>query len=556
MRKSAVTSTAAVSYAPSEEVDFVVVGAGSAGGVMARELSRAGFSVVVLEQGPYLKAADFRHDEFAIDNGALTNNYRTQPNTVRADAGEKAKPGPAVMYGRLVGGGSTHFTANFWRFHEIDFNERSRKGAVEGSNFADWPLTYAELEPYYGMVDTEIGISGADGASPFEPPHTHGYPLPPLPVKSSGVLLERGARKLGWTAFPSPMAIISQPYRGRSACVQCGFCESFGCEMNAKSSTLASVIPEAEATGKCEIRPHSYVRKVEIDRNGRATGVKYFDAQKREVFQRAKAVVLSANGAETPKLLLMSKSNLFPDGLANSSGYVGKHIMFNGYANAGGLFDHEVNGYKGTVVSRIVHDFYELDPKLGIAGGGGIDFRFDSYPAAFARGGLPDDAPRWGLEYKKMLAEYFTRSVYMLAHTTSLPVETNTITLDETVKDDWGLPAICLTFRQHPNDVKLGTFFTDRGVELLHAAGAKKVWAYPHDQDLPSVHLLGTCRMGNDRKTSVVDSVNRSHDVKNLIIVDGSSFVTSGRGQPTMTIMALAFRAAHHAVEGARHSLV
>ncbi len=553
--KSASAAPTFVTYSPNDEVDFVIVGAGAAGGVMARELSRAGFTVVVLEQGPYLRAADFRHDEFAIDNAALINNYRKQPNTLRATSSEVAKPASVIQYGRMVGGGSTHFTANFWRFHEIDFIERSRKGPVEGSNLADWPITYAELERYYGMVDTEIGISGVDNASPFEPPHSHGYPLPPLPIKSSGVLLERGAKKLGWTAFPSPMAIISQPYRGRSACVQCGFCEQFGCEMNAKSSTLASVIPEAEATGKCEIRPDSYVRKIEIDAKGRATGVKYFDAQKREIFQRAKAVVVSANGAETPKLLLMSKSNLFPDGLANSSGYVGKHIMFNGGAYAGGLFEHEVNGYKGTVVSRIVHDFYELDPKLGISGGGGIDFRFDSYPTSFARGGLPEDAPKWGIQYKRMLEEYYTRSVYMLAHTTQLPVETNTISLDPTLKDDWGLPAISLTFKKHPNDVKLSAFFLERGVELLDAAGAKKSWTYPGDDPLPAVHLLGTCRMGHDPKTSVVDSEHRAHDVKNLIIVDGSSFVTSGRGQPTMTIQALAFRAAEHTAKAALHGL-
>jgi choline dehydrogenase-like flavoprotein len=359
------------------------------------------------------------------------------------------------------------------------------------------------------------------------------------------VLLERGAKKLGLTAFPAPMAIISQPYRGRSACVNCGFCEQFGCEMNAKSSTLASVIPEAEQTGRCEIRPNSYVRKVEVSPNGHATGVKYFDAARKEIFQRGKAVVLCANGAETPRLLLMSKSNQFPDGLANSSGQVGRNIMFNGSAFAGGLFEHEINGYKGVVDSRVIHDYYELDLKTGIRGGGGFDFRFDFYPISFALFGLPMDAPQWGKDFKRMVADYYNRTLYMLAHTTSLPVESNSISLDPKMKDAWGLPATRLTFKDHPNDLKLYRFFMDRGVELLNAAGAQKTWAYPVDElFLPQVHLLGTCRMGNDPKTSVVDSDHRAHDVPNLIIVDGSSFVTSGRGQPTMTIQALAFRAA------------
>jgi choline dehydrogenase-like flavoprotein len=545
MRKSQAKSAATVRFSPTDEVDFVIVGAGAAGGVMARELARAKFSVVVLEQGPYLKAADFTHDELAIESGALTNDFKKQPNTFRENEKADAKVRPAVQYGRMVGGGSTHFTANFWRFHEIDFIERSKKGPVSGANLADWPITSDALEPYYSTVDTEIGISGANGASPFEPHHSTPYPLPPLPIKSSGVLLEKAAKKLGWTAFPSPMAIIPQPYRGRSACVHCGFCEQFGCEMNAKSSTLASVIPEAELTGRCEIRPHSYVRKIEIDRTGRATGVKYFDAERREVFQRAKAVVLSANGAETPKLLLMSKSNLFPDGLANSSGYVGRNIMFNGNAFAGGLFEHEINGFKGVVVSRVVHDLYELDPKLDIWGGGCFDFRFDLYPISFALHGLPDNAPRWGKDFKRTLEQYYTRSLYVLAHVTSLPVESNAIDLDPTVKDAWGLPAIRLTFKDHPNDVKLNSFFLERGLQLLDAAGAQKTWPFLFEGPyLPNVHLLGTCRMGRNPGTSVVDADHRAHDVPNLIIVDGSSFVTSGRGQPTMTIQALAFRAA------------
>ncbi|MEO5817233.1 MAG: GMC family oxidoreductase [Gemmatimonadaceae bacterium] len=544
---------ASVRYQPRDEVDFVIVGAGAAGGVVARELSRAGFRVVVLEQGPYLHEGDFHHDELEVTQGhALTNDPRVSPTTFRASPLDTAKVQPVVSYGRMVGGGTAHFTANYWRLHEIDFVEHSKKGAVAGADRDDWPITYAELEPYYTKVEWEIGVSGLAGASPFDPPRSKPYPLPPLPIKPAGVLAERGARKLGWTAFPAPMAILSQPYRGRSACIHCGFCETFGCEMRAKSSTLVTMIPEAEATGRCEIRPLSYVRKVEVNGAGRVTGVTYLDARRREVFQRAKAVVLCANGAETPRLLLNSASKRFPDGLANSSGWVGTHLMFNGGALAGALFDHEINGYKGVVDSRVIHDFYELDPRLGIDGGAGIDFRFEFPPIAFAMFGLPMDAPTWGMEYKHQLRDSFTRTLYALCHTTSLPVASNSISLDPTVKDAWGLPAIRMTFSEHPNDMKLYQFMLDRAMQWLGAAGAAKHWAYPLDTYYPAVHLLGTCRMGNDPRRSVVDRYHRAHDVPNLFIVDGSSFVTSGRGQPTMTIQALAFRAAEHMSRMAR----
>ena len=304
-----------------ETVDFVVVGTGAAGGVMARELSQAGFTVLAFEQGPRFTPADFEHDElkYWFLNG-ITVDPKTSPQSFRKTPSEVAKTSgalPPALYASLVGGSSNHFTANYWRFHEIDFNERSVLGSIPGTGFADWPIGYQELEPYYTKVEWEIGVSGLAYASPFDPPRSKPYPMPPLPVKSSGVLLERGARKLGLHAFPAPMAIASQPFRGRASCVHCGFCMGFGCEARAKSSTLYTMIPEAEATGRCEVRAHSYVYHVDTDASGRVTGVHYFDRDKRERFQKARAVVLSANGAETARLLLNSKSNRFPQGLAN-----------------------------------------------------------------------------------------------------------------------------------------------------------------------------------------------------------------------------------------------
>lgn len=529
-----------------QPVDFVVVGVGAAGAIVAHELVTRGFNVVALEQGPYLHEADFRHDELAVSRlASLTNDFTKSPQTYRLTEQNVAKPGQPLSYGRAVGGGTLHYTGNLWRFHEIDFVERSRRGGVEGAAMADWPISYADLEPYYTRVEWEIGVSGLAGSSPFDPPRSRPYPLPPVPVKSTGALLERAAKKLGWTAFPAPMGILTRPYRGRGACVACGFCEYFGCEVRAKSSTAVSMIPAALATGRLDLRPLSYVRKIETDVTGRVTGVTYFDATRREIHQRARAVIVCANGAETPRLLLMSASNRFPAGLANSSGLVGRHLMFNGGVIGVGLMEHEVNGYKGPVVSRVVHDLYELDSKLGLYGGGGFDFRWDMQPIGFALGALPPDAPTWGRQYKHMLRDYFNRTVLAFGHTTSLPVPTNSVSLDPTTKDAWGLPAMRVTFREHPSDLKLYHYFMDRARDLLGAAGAVKQWDFPITETVAdrSPHLLGTCRMGDDPRTSVVNRFHRAHDVPNLFLVDGSSFVTSGRGQPTLTIMALAFRA-------------
>lgn len=529
-------------YRPTDEVDFVVVGSGAAGGVMARELARAGFSVVVLEQGPWLTEKDFSHEDTAYIPLEKRVSYGP-PTTARANETEKAEPGRHVSYGRLVGGGTVHFTANYWRQPEIEFQQATRLGVPEGSNVADWPISYRDLEPYYTKVEWEIGVSGKAG-NPFEPWRSRPYPLPPLPIKSEGVLCERGAANLGWHAWPAPMAILSRPYRGRSACVACGLCPGYGCEVGAKSSTLVAMIPGAVATKRCEIRPNSYVRRVETGANGRVTGVTYFDLDKQEVFQRAKAVVLAANGVETPRLLLLSASSTFPDGLANSSGQVGRNLMNNPGAGSAALFEREINAWKGVYVSRVVWDFLEAPKGLGLYGGGGIDIRRGS--GGRSAGTWPGE-PTWGSEWKKRARVYASHSVATNSHQSMLPVATNRVDLDPEVKDSWGLPVSRITSTMHPLDLKLRQFFADRGRDLLEAAGPMKILpprVLGPTGPAGGEHLLGTCRMGKDPKSSVINADHRAHDVPNLFMVDGSSMVSSGRGQPTMTIQALAFRAA------------
>jgi choline dehydrogenase-like flavoprotein len=546
-----------VRFDPRSAVDFVIVGSGSAGGILAKELSTAGFDVVVLEQGPFRTAADFTHDEIAVAflHELLGGGPEVHQQTFRDDESKVAVvPGriQPAEYVQGVGGGSVHFTANFWRFHDVDFKERSLLGPISGTSFADWPIDYAELEPYYTKVDWEIGVSGVPG--PFDPPRSKPFPMPPMPVKSSGVLMERGAKKLGLHAQPAPLAILSQPYNGRPPCINCGYCMGFGCEVGAKSSTLATMIPLAQASGRCEIRPECAVYRLETDASGKIAEVLYYGPDGKEMSQKARAVVLAANGAETPRLLLNSASEKHPDGLANSSGFVGRNLMLNAHSLANGVFEHPLNDYKGVQVTRIIHDFYDSDPARGFYGGGGIDARplFSATPIFFALAGTPMDGPSWGAEYKQMLAHNFSRQMSMLCSTTSLALDRNNITIDPTHKDKWGRPSLRMTYKDHPDDLAMAVFLRDKAMELFDAAGATASWAYPVDATGGGAHLLGTCRMGDDPQTSVVDRYHRSHDISNLFICDGSSFVTSGRGQPTMTIMALAFRAAEHIARAAR----
>ena len=539
-----------VQFATREAVDFVIIGSGSAGGILAKELSTSGFDVVVLEQGPYRKAEDFKHDELSVlfRQELHGGGQAVHGQTFRHHESETATM-PDVQparYARGVGGSSVHFTANFWRFRELDFKERSLLGPISGTNFADWPISYEELEPYYTKVDWDIGISGAPG--PFDAPRSKPFPMPPMPIKSSGVLLEKGAKALGLNAQVEPLAILSQAHNGRPGCISCGFCMWFGCEVGAKSSTLAAMIPLAEASGHCEIRAESVVIRIDTDDGGRANQVIYLDKDGNQHAQKAKAVILSANGAESARLLLMSESSQHPDGLANSSGFVGRNLMHNAHGFANGVFDEPLNDYKGVQVTRIIHDFYATDEKRGFYGGGGIDARplFSASPIWHAFEGMPSDERRWGAAWKNEIAHNFTRQMSVVGGTTSLALDSNNITLDPSSKDAWGRPAIRETYHDHPDDMAMAAFLADRAVELLDAAGAKKVWRYPDHVTNGGEHLLGTCRMGDDPTTSVVDRSHRSHDVPNLFICDGSSFVTSGRGQPTMTIMALAFRAADH----------
>jgi len=546
-------------YPTSTEVDFVVIGSGAAGGIMAKQLSTAGFSVVVLEQGgwgKYGREHEYNKDEWLnlnlSDDDRLMSDPSRQRNTFRRSDKEKAVAG-THSYGCVVGGGTVTYGSSSWRHLPYEFNEASYDPTIpSGTGMADWPVTYEELEPYYTQAEWEMGISGQRINSPFLAPMSKDYPVPPVPLKSSGALLNSAAAKLGLTSVPGPLAIITRPYMGREACVNCGICSGYGCQVRARSSSAVTMIPLAEKTGRCEIRVKSYVREISVDNSGRVTGVIYFDSQKREVRQKAKAVVLSANAGESARLLLMSKSARFPNGLANSNGVVGKYAMFGNGAGASGLFEHPLNEYKGVISGAAIVDYVPSDPKRGFYGGGRMTARGYLTPFELGLGGLSPDAPRWGAGYKKALQEEANHRMTVSCFVTQMPLETNRVDLDPDVKDEWGLPAMRITLSSHPDDKKNMEFFRQKSIEVLEAAGAKKVWAQPVGDSRGGAHNRGTCRMGNDPKTSVVDKFHKAHDVPNLFVVDGSNFVTGGRNHPTLTIQALAFRASEHIIQSAK----
>ena len=384
-------------YPTSSEVDFVVIGSGAGGGIMAKQLSTAGFSVVVLEQGgwgKYGREHEYNKDEWLnlnlSDDDRLMSDPSRQRNTFRRSDKDKTVPG-THSYGCVVGGGTVTYGSSSWRHLPYEFNEASYDQTIpSGTGMADWPVTYDELEPYYTQAEWEMGISGLRVNSPFLAPMTKDYPVPPVPLKSSGALLNSAAAKLGTNLrFQDRSAlIITKPYMGREACVNCGICSGYGCQVRARSSSAVTMLPLAEKTGRCEIRVKSYVREISTDNAGRVTGVIYFDSQKREVRQKAKAVILSANAGESARLLLMSKSARFPNGLANSNGVVGKYAMFGNGAGASALFEHPLNEYKGVISGAAIVDYVPSDPKRGFYGGGRMTARGYLTPFELGLGGL------------------------------------------------------------------------------------------------------------------------------------------------------------------------
>src|SRR6266852_375082 len=334
-----------------EKTDVVIVGVGAAGGILAAELGKAGMKVIGLERGPRLATKDFDpHDELRyFQRQDLRPNIKTQPITWRPNANARANPVPVQNYGNQAGGGTVHYGTVSWRFHEDDFRARSATIARYGasavpadSSVADWPLSYAELEPYYDRAEYDLGVSGkagnvqgrkADGGNAFEAPRQREYPLPPLLLDQAGVIFDATARKLGYHPFPTPRAILSEAYKGRPGCTYCGFCQAFGCHVGAKSSILVTKLPEADASGNFKLITGAMCYRVNSDNSGKATGIAYYGPDGSDNTIEAELVILTPFIYDNTRLLLLSKTEKFPNGLANSSGEVGKHIMAHMMAN-------------------------------------------------------------------------------------------------------------------------------------------------------------------------------------------------------------------------------
>ncbi len=507
--------------------DICIVGAGAAGGVLTYELSKAGFKVVVIEAGPFWNPqTDFASDELSMQSLAW--------NDTRLVAGNDPLAMGHNNSGRGVGGGTVHFTGVFYRFHESDFRVKTLDGVAD-----DWPITYKDLEPYYKKIEKDIAVSGPKHFpwGPFQGP----YPYPQRePISANAQVFREGCEKLGIRSSVAPLAILSAPFDGRPPCINRGFCNQ-GCKPNAKFSTLIHHIPKAIGHG-AEVLSDCMVTRADVDKTGKVTGVTFVHDGK-EYFQKAKLTIISAFCIETPRLLLHSACPQFPDGLANSSGMVGKELMTHSGHDIYAKFDDEVRIYKGTPVLAVSQEFYETDQSRGFVRG----YTFNAHgarPLGLAKN-LVSKAGIWGQKLYDIMRDYnFYAQITLVGEV--LPNINNSVTLSDE-KDEYGMPRPIVTFSYGENDNKLIAHAVGKANEILKAAGGEPAFVIAD-----TGHLMGTCKMGNDPSNSVVNSFCRSHDIPNLYICSAAAFVTSGGCNPTETVMAIAARTADHIIEEAK----
>ena len=533
---------------PSAHVNVVIVGAGAAGGVAAKELAVAGLTVVLLERGRWQNFDDHDHDELISQRVTVLGNA-FGPDDERhprvrgvGDQWKTVRPSEPGYSNNAacVGGGTLSYGGMAWRFMPQDFRMRSTYGCPDGSTLDDWPITYDDLEPYYEKAEWDIGVSG-DESDPYAEPRRKPYPMPPFAYNLEARLLKPAAERLGFHPFPIPMTRNSVPRDGRAACIGCRSCVGFACEVHAKGGTQNTVIPTAMATGRCEVRTECVAREILLDPKGRATGVSYHDPSGRLQTQTADVVIVAASAIESARLLLLSRSPLHPKGLGNRHDWVGRNLQGHGYAGAWGLFEQDVYDDVGAGATIAICDFNHGNQ--GLRGGGMLANEFIRLPYLFS-GIRPAGAPQWGLKHKVFQRQYFRRSMNVIGPVQEMPVFECRVELDPTVKDAWGIPVARLSGRRHPHDIEIGQFLATKAEAWLKEAGATQTWRrVPGTGVSGGQHQAGTCRMGNDPKTSVVDGSYRIHDVENVYVIDGSVHVTNGGFNPVLTIMANAYRA-------------
>ena len=499
-----------------------IVGSGAGGGTLGNELAQRGIKVVILEAGGRYEIPDFINDEWDSFTQLAWKDMRTTSGSWRV---HKDFPNLPAWIVKAVGGSTTHWAGASLRFQEHEFKTLTTYGALPGANLQDWPITLAELEPYYTKAEFKMGVTSTNG-------------IPRLPGNNNFKVLEAGAKKVGYKEVRTGnMAINSQPRDGRGSCQQIGFCFQ-GCKSGAKWSTLYTEIPKGEATGKLEVRPGSMATHIEHDDSGKVTGVVYVDANGQTQRQKARIVAVAGNSLESPRLLLNSASSKYPDGLANSSGQVGRNYMRHMTGSVYGVFDRPVHMYRGTTMAGIVRDEAVFNTERGFVGG--YELETLSLGLPFAAAFL--DPGAWGRGFTSALDDYANMAGMWIVGE-DMPRETNRVTLDPTAKDANGMPVASVHFDDHDNDVKMREHAYQQGTAIYDAVGATRVIRTP---PYPSTHNLGTNRMSANAKDGVVNKFGQTHDVKNLFVSDGSQFTSGAACNPTLTIVALAIRQAEN----------
>ena len=536
-----------------KRVNAVIVGAGAAGGIVAKELAVAGLSVVLLERGKWYTAHDCRKDDLRNQRTTLLGNAfgpedEGNPRVWVDPQGDAhtalASEGAYQNNAACVGGGTLSYGAQAWRYMPQDFRMKSTYGAPDGSSLEDWPISYDDLEPFYEKAEYEIGISGDYSGTPFHGPRRRPLPMPPLPPNREFEILEPAARRLGLHPFHLPMARNSIAYNGRGPCMRCRWCCGFACEVDAKNGSQNTVIPVALNTGNCELRTECMVREILTDERGRARGVAYFDADGHLQEQLADLVVVSSCAAESARLLLNSKSRLFPNGLGNRYDQVGRNLQGHHYTGAIGYFDFETYDDLGPGASIAICDYNHGTP--GLSGGGMLANEFIRLPIHMIDR-LPPGTSSWGLAHKQAMRQWHKRSIVIMGPTQQIPSAEARVTLDPLVKDKWGLPVVRFSGNVHPHTFEIGEVQAQRAETWLKETGAIHTSQMAGKPSLVSAgqHQAGTCRMGSDPRSSVVTPDCRLHDIDNVFVIDGSVHVTNGGFNPALTIMAVAYKASN-----------
>jgi choline dehydrogenase-like flavoprotein len=521
-----------------ERADVLVIGSGAAGAAVTKRLAARGASVVCLEQGDWVKPAEYPSTQPDWEVQLRRGKWNFSPNVRRLPEDYPVVPAgkdaPDVLMFNAVGGSTIHWTGHFPRFRPSDFRVRSLDGVAD-----DWPISYDDLAPYYDINDRNIGVSGLSG-DPSNPPRTR-RSTTPLPLGALGETIGRACDKLGWYWWVSDNAIVSERYGSRPACTLQGRC-MMGCPTGAKASTDVTHWPTAMKQGAA-LKTRARVREISVDANGHARGVIYHDRDGKVHEALARVVVVCCNGVGTPRLLLNSKSKYFRDGLANSSGLVGKNFMIHPFRFLEGIFDERMDGWSGPFgIPAFSQHFYETDLSRGFVRGYSLMFERSFGPMHQALGGFTTDPVPWGKDHHRVMQERFGHIIRVTLLGEDLPEEHNQVTLDPDRKDSDGIPAARVSYSYNENSLRMQEHAREMATQLLEAAGARAVLDGGVIE--PAFHLMGTARMGANPKKSVVNKWNQAHDVKNLFVVDGSSFVTGAAVNPTSTIGALAVRAA------------